>query len=262
MSPEFLRGNLRLNAQNIANKVTRNKIEALEPKFDTNIEQVLVDIKSATSERLASIEIDQMRLLLERHGLDVAGMKKKEMFAELSKVANEEISIDKTINDIKNSPEFMNKFVEQHGDINIDALFVKVSDKNQGKQDFLLKELKQIIKMQKTFAEFLPRELGQNRTLVKFILGRHYRNDGTGYNIFGDAKANKRIVNEKGVALSKIEAKNEQLTNDVLNDLLDFKFDSSKYSENTRELQKELKELGVDIKALEAFSSSMIISSR
>jgi len=255
MSPEFLRGVLRLNAQNTANKVTRNKIEALEPKFDTNIEQVLVDIKSATSERLAAIEIDQMKLLLERHGLDVAGMNRKEVFAELSKVANEEISIEKTINDIKNSPEFINKFVEQHGDINIDALFAKVSDKNQGKQDFSLKELRQIIKMQKSFAEFLPPELGQNRTLIKFVLGRHYRNDGTGYNIFGDPKANKKIVNEKGVALSRIEAKNEKLANDVLNALLDFKFDSSKYSENTIRLQSQLAEL-VRVEAIEALSYS------
>jgi len=258
MSPEFLRGNLRLNAQNIANKVTRNKIEALKPKFDTNIEQVLVDIKSATNERLAFIEINQLRALMESQGYDVAGMKKKEMFDLLYKVANDERlmgeGLDKIINDIKNSTELQNKFENEHGKINIDALFKKIANKNQGKQDFSLKELRQIIKMQESFAKFLPPELGKNRTLVKFILGRHYRNDGTGYNFFGNAKANKRIVNEKGVALNRQQVNKEKLTNDYLNSLLDLNFGGSKYSENTRKLQKELKELGVDIEALEAAS--------
>ena len=264
MSPEFLRGNLRLNAQNIANKVTRNKIEALEPKFDANIEQVLVDIKSATSQRLASekLKTEQLRDLLEFHGFDTTGKNKEQMLDMLNKAANDERlqseGIDMLINDIKNSEEFKAKFFEQHGNINIDALLAKVADKNQGKQNFSFTELKQIIKMQESFARFLPKDLGQNRTLVKFILGRHYRHDGTGYNFFGNPKANKKIIDENGVALDRRQARNMRLTNEDLNNLLDVEFNSKDYSDRTRELQKDLKETGVNVEALEAASYQRI----
>ena len=235
-STEFIKANIRIVSQNTANKVVRNKIEALEPKLDKSLDQVLADVKSATSSRLASIEYDKMKLFLESQGIEDGKIK------SLIAVSNEETSIEKQIIENFADPKYLDRIFKEHG-VKTDAvnLLRKVADKNQGKQNFSFTELKQLVKMQKKFAEFLPTEISGNRTLVKFILGRHYRFDGTGYTMFGEKDSIKKVLDSNGNEASKEEIKNEQLTTLSLNDLLDTKLEGDFYSENTKRLIEELK---------------------
>lgn len=254
-SVEFIKANIKIVAQNLANKLARNKIESLKPKVDANIDQILVDIKSATSSRLASFDTDKLKYFLEYNGIQSGTVK------ELMKVARDENTIKKGIEIMLDDSVVSSVIAQEHG-LNVQSkdLFVKLSDKSQGTQKFSLEAIEDFRTTQAEFASFLPKKLSENRTLIGFILGRHYRNDLTNYNYIGEPNASKKVFKKKGSEIYGEEATRDEIYKnkihtDLLNIYLDSQVDTSLYSKNTKDLIKQLKEKIGD-KKLQAISSS------
>jgi len=254
-SVEFIKANIKIVAQNLANKLARNKIESLKPKVDANIEQILVDIKSATSSRLASFDTDKLKYFLEYNGIQSGTVK------ELMKVAKDENTIRKSIEIMLDDNVVSSVISQEHGlKIKPKELFVKLSDKSQGEQRFSLEAIEDFRTTQVEFASFLPKQISENKTLIGFILGRHYRNDLTNYNYIGEPNANKKVFKKKGSEVygqevTRDEVYKNKIHTDLLNIYLDSQVDTNLYSKNTKDLIKQLKEKIGD-KKIQAISSS------
>jgi len=254
-SVEFIKANIKIVAQNLANKLARNKIESLKPKVDANIEQILVDIKSATSSRLASFDTDALKYFLEYNGIQSGTVK------ELMKVAKDENTIKKGIEIMLDDSVVSSVIAQEHG-LNVQSkdLFVKLSDKSQGKQKFSLEAIEDFRIEQEGFAKFIPSELGSNRTLFGAILGRHYRADLTNYNYIGEKNANKKVYKKVGKDVygketTRDEFYENKIHTDLLNKYLDAPSNRDNFSENTKNLLAKYIEL-VGNKKIEAISTS------
>lgn len=126
----------------------------------------------------------------------------------------------------------------------LDYKNISLKDSNKGKQKFYIERLEEYYKQREKFMSFLPPSITKFRGLTAAMLGFVYREDGSYYDFY---KFNyKKVIDKKGeIVIDKNRLKSlfEKGTAEYKNKLLDKKGDSSKYSETTKKLLKEINEL-------------------
>ena len=233
----FLLGNAKLLSNLTANKIARQKIESFEENVSKEIDQILANIKSATSPNMASIQLDAFIKKF------VIGQGYKDIKQYLD--SDQEIkTITSEIGKNLLNPKYLQDLADLHGvDISAKELLKKVADVTSGKQTFTYNELVKLISEQKKFSEFLPKEIAENRGLAGFIVGRQYRNDLKGFTRFGEKNALKKVVNEKGEEMLLEDLKDARLSTEEFNALLDMSTKSDRFSPFTKSLQKQLQQV-------------------
>ena len=233
----FILGAAKTLATLTANKIVRNKIEGFETTIPPEVDQLLADIKSATSERMASLELDAFI--------------KKFVVSQGYRDIRQYISADQEIKTITNeiaknikTESYLNSLKKANGlDMEFNDLLTPLTNTSSGAQTFSHSELVKYRNEQRKFAEFLPKEFSQIRGLSGYILGRQYRADLTGFKNLGKEDAIKKVVNEKGEEMFIDQLGDIMLPTTELNKLLDIDISKDKYSFETKKLAAELNEI-------------------
>ena len=233
----FILGAAKTLATLTANKIVRNKIEGFETTVPKEVDQLLADIKSATSERMASLELDAFI--------------KKFVVSQGYRDIRQYVSADQEIKTITNeiaknikTESYLNSLKKANGlDMEFNDLLTPLTNTSSGAQTFSHSELVKYRNEQRKFAEFLPKEFSQIRGLSGYILGRQYRADLTGFKNLGKEDAIKKVVNEKGEEMFIDQLGDIMLPTTELNKLLDIDISKDKYSFETKKLAAELNEI-------------------
>jgi len=140
-----------------------------------------------------------------------------------------------------NAPTITNELLFIAG---LDAESTLLKDSTRGKQKFYLDRLKEYYKTREEFMDFLPSFITQFRGLATGILGFVYREDGSYYDFY---RYNyKKIIDKTGETVTDKKQLNELFkrgTASFKNKLLDSKGSKSEYSDVTKNLIKEVKNL-------------------
>tara|TARA_R110002153_G_scaffold490_1_gene2420 strand:- start:1127 stop:8572 length:7446 start_codon:yes stop_codon:yes gene_type:complete len=144
-------------------------------------------------------------------------------------------------NEVVNPPNVTNELLSIAG---LDSKETLLKDSAQGKQTFYLDKLKGYYKTREELMDFLPPFITKYRTLSAGMLGFVYREDGSYYDFFQHDY--KKAVNKKGEKVTDQKELNslyERGTAAFRNNILDSKADTSKYSDDTKILIKEVQDL-------------------